>query len=235
MESIDNIITFEVKKEIADRYFGFRRIIEKDTGEYLEGINKARTIFNETIGNDLNCMYTLLSNDTLIDTFLATTGLKKRYCQPSQSPSSPEGFTEMAKQKCRGLTRKGCIRNMFYDIYVSLHNHITEYNQIYSRLVENHDTIEAQITLFYRKNDIHSIVHFLRSLGSGHPDISPVIFDAENGTSLEEKLNEPKLSPNVALKMLSAAKLSNAPSSTAGLSPWNRLVADVMLIDSIPE
>jgi len=31
---IDQMLSFEVKKEIADRYFGFRKLIEEDIQDY---------------------------------------------------------------------------------------------------------------------------------------------------------------------------------------------------------
>ncbi len=192
MESIDNIIAFEVKKEIADRYFGFRRIIETDTALYHSKITQASALFKESVGHDLICIYTLLSQDSLIDNFLSLIGLEKENFHQSRLKTTPKNFSQMAKQKCRGLTRKACLRNMFLDLYIALYQHIQDYRSIYDSLEEDHETIEAQISIFYRKNDIQSIVQLLRTLGSGYQDLSPIQFNTDDSTSLEAKL---RLSP----------------------------------------
>ena len=53
---------------------------------------------------------------------------------------------------------------MFFDTYAVLHDHIIEYRSTLCRLIEDHETILEQINLFYRKNDITGIMHFLRSI-----------------------------------------------------------------------
>lgn len=60
MENIENILTLEVKNELAKRYFGFRKTIEEDTAAYFENIKKTSRQLEETVGHDLVRIYSIL-------------------------------------------------------------------------------------------------------------------------------------------------------------------------------
>lgn len=188
MESIDNYLTFEVKKEIAERYFGFRKIIEEDTNTYLCAIHDASQKLEVNIGHDLIRIYTLLNNKHLIDDFLNSTGLPDRFFVDSYINTFPKKKGIFTQQKFRGITRKGCLHNMFFDAYERLYQHIQQYCKSYVKLQEDHQTICQQIQIFYRKNDIETIFQFLRSLdvtNSGHSSVT--VNNPMNG-DLEKKL-----------------------------------------------
>lgn len=166
MESIENILTFEVKKELADRYFGFRKIIEDDTAFYFKNVLDVSNELETTVGHDLVRIYTLLERQELVDSFLRLTGLPDRLFVDSHINTQPAKAAIFRQQNLRGITRKGCLHNMTFDTYSSLYNNIISYRKSFSLLQEDHETICQQIDIFYRKNDIQTILQFLRTLDS---------------------------------------------------------------------
>lgn len=188
MDNFDSFITFEVKKEIADRYFGFRKIIEEDTKSYLKKILESSLELENKIGIDLVRIYTLLNDEALIQSFLELTGLPQRLFVDSHINTSPKKECIFDREKPRGFTRKGCLQNMFFDTYDKLFMHTEEYREVLKQLTEDQETIREQINLFYQKNDITSILQFLRSLENKTQENAPHIFDATRDKKLKEKM-----------------------------------------------
>ncbi len=176
MEDICSLLSYEVKKEIAERYFRFRKIIEEDTHTYKQDIITLSLQMESRIGPDLVRIYTLLQDDDLIRMFFTVTGLSERFffdCEINTKLTfRKEIFTG---KRVHGLTRKSCFKHMFFDTYASLYHHIAEYRSEFDRLGEDHATIRQQIALFYRNNDIRCILQFLRTLDGS----SEVDFDAQ--------------------------------------------------------
>jgi len=175
MEDISSVLSFEVKKEIADRYFRFRKIIEEDTDSYRQKIITLSLDLESSIGIDLVCIYTLLRDEDLIHIFFDITGLSERFFFECEiNASSKLRKRVLAGRRVHGLTRKSRFINMFFDIYKSLVDHITDYRSTISELSEDYETIREQINLFYRKNDIDGILQFLRGLdGSEKIEFDP--------------------------------------------------------------
>ena len=192
MEDISAALSFEVKKEIADRYFRFRKIIEEDTFTYKQKVIALSLTLEDTIGFDLVCIYSLLKDDDLIHLFFELTGIAERFffeCDINTSPALRKKILRL--RKIRGLTKKARFVNMFFDCYASLRLHIDNYGATFEELSEEHDVIKEQINLFYKNNDINTILQFLRGL-DGHPETGidqPVQTpEMETSCNLDEKL-----------------------------------------------
>jgi hypothetical protein len=165
MEDISSILSIEVKKEIADRYFRFRKIIEEDTNTYRQEIITLSLDLERSIGLDLVCIYSLLKDEDLIHHFFDISGLSERFffeCEINTSPTLRKRV--LASKRLHGLTKKSRFKNLFYDSYSDLYNHIMDYRETLSKLNEDYETIREQINLFYRKNDITGILQFLKGL-----------------------------------------------------------------------
>ncbi len=81
MQDIDQMLSFEVKKEIADRYFGFRKLIEEDIQDYDDQILSSFRRLEQKIGFDLVRLYILLKDGQLIHDFFQVAGLDdKLFC-----------------------------------------------------------------------------------------------------------------------------------------------------------
>jgi hypothetical protein len=172
MEDFAKTLAFEVKKEIADRYFGFRKIIEEDSDDYQKEVISSALMLETRIGFDLLRIYALLQEDVLIEQFYELTNLGDVLFFDSYVSSSPTIRKRLFQdQNVHGFFRKSRFRNMFFDVYESLRDHVSDYRSRIAALAEDHDVIEEEIKLFYQKNDISGIMLFLRSL------------DGDSGTS----------------------------------------------------
>ncbi len=165
MEDLSAILSLEVKKEIADRYFRFRKIIEEDTLSYRQQIITLALSLENSIGIDFVCIYSLLRDDDLISTFFDITGLSERFFFECEINTSQEMRRKiLAGRKIHGLTKKSRFVNLFFDTYTNLLDHIDNYRAEFEALKDDYETICEQINIFYRNNDISSILQFLRGL-----------------------------------------------------------------------
>lgn len=184
MLDLNSTLAFEVKKELADRYFGFRKIIEEDTNEYQKKIIASALELENVIGFDLVRLYVLLQDNDLIKDLFRLTGLGEilfydQYI--SKSPSIRKRV--LADLPIHGLTRKRRFRNLFFDIYATLQKHVSEYRERVMELMDDQETIKEEISLFYQKNDINGIMLFLRGMDGVSPDTSGPMSGALNNGS----------------------------------------------------
>lgn len=165
-QDIDKMLSYEIKKEIADRYFGFRKLIEEDIEDYDNQVVATFRRLERKIGFDLVKLYILLKDEHVIHDFFQITGLgKKLFFDPYLTESPTIKKRVFADIQVHGLTRRGRFKNMITETYQSLVDHITEYANNVKLLSEEQQTIAEEINLFYRKNDLSTIMGFLRGLG----------------------------------------------------------------------
>ena len=166
MQDIDQMLSFEVKKEIADRYFGFRKLIEEDIHDYDDQILSSIRRLEQKIGFDLVRLYILLKDRQLIHDFFQVAGLDDQlFFDPYLTESPTLQKKVFAGYGVHGLTRNSRFRNMGLDTYEDLIRHIDEYQENLQQLRQERETISEEIKLFYQKNDLGTIMGFLRSLG----------------------------------------------------------------------
>ena len=192
MEDITKILSFEIKKEIAERYFGFRKRIEDDKGFYEHRLTTSSLELENKIGFDLIRIYILLHSEDLIHRFAQLTGLPQEFFYDPYFVQSPTiRKRAFSGKKLRGWTKRGRFRNMFFDTYTSLALHVEEYRNTLSELTEEQETIREQINLFYRKNDIDSIMNFIRRIDnadSGRSELMEAGHGSDPQHSLDEKM-----------------------------------------------
>ncbi|MEW6595291.1 MAG: hypothetical protein AB1413_10525 [Thermodesulfobacteriota bacterium] len=189
---IAKVLAYEVKKELADRYFGFRRLIEEDKETLDRRIRQQSLSVEQQICLDLVRIYILLRDEALIQEFCNLTGLKKAmFYDPYvvQSPTIRRRVFEGVR--AGGLTMAARFRNLIFNSYEILVEHVTLYLERFGELLSERETIEEEIRLFYRQNDLGNIMTFLRGLDSspavgGNPLESGVGLSPT--TALEEKL-----------------------------------------------
>ena len=166
MQDIDQMLSIEVKKEIADRYFGFRKLIEEDIQNYDDQLLSSFKRLEQKIGFDLVRLYTLLKDGQLIHDFFQVAGLDERlFYDPYLTESPTIEKRVFAGREVHGLTRNSRFRNMGLDTYEDLFRHINGYRKNLQELRLEQETISEEIKLFYQKNDLGTIMGFLRGLG----------------------------------------------------------------------
>lgn len=164
--SITDTLTYEIKRDIANRYFGFRKLIEGDTLALSEKIRQYSFILEKRISFDLIRIYILLRDEALIQDFLALTNLPEGiFYDPYLAQSKTIRKRVFEGVRFRGLTKKTCFTNAVLDCYERLVEHTGQYREQFAELVAQQEMISAEIDLFYKKNDLGSILGFLRGLG----------------------------------------------------------------------
>jgi len=168
VQDIESMLSFEVKKEIADRYFGFRKLIEEDIEEYDNQVLAALRRLERKIGFDLVRLYILLKDEQVIHDFFQIAGLGERlFFDPYLAESPTIRQRVFADTQVHGLTKKSRFRNLVADTYKNLVQGFEDYRLQVEQLREEQQTIVEEINLFYQKNDLSTIMGFLRGLGGG--------------------------------------------------------------------
>lgn len=191
-EDISDILTLEVKKEMADRYFGFRKLIEEDIKEFDNQVLTSSLRLEQKIGIDLVRLYILLKDENLIHEFFQLAGLDQLIFYDTYLSESPTLREKVfAGQNIRGLTRAGRFRNMIFDTYEVLSADISQYRQNLTELALERDSIAEEINHFNQKHNLGVMMDFLRDLegASGHQtgDLAGALV-RQSGDDLEQKL-----------------------------------------------
>ncbi|MFZ5776338.1 MAG: hypothetical protein ACOY3Z_12715 [Thermodesulfobacteriota bacterium] len=164
---INDVLAYEIKKEIADRYFGFRKLIEEDKLDFVEKTRQYSFILEKRISFDLIRTYILLSTDELIHAFLDLTGLPEDlFYDPYLTQSANIRQRVFEGVHIHGLTLAGRFKNLAFDCYDRLEIHVGQYREKFAELVRYREEINEEIDVFYRNNDLGSIIGFLRTMGN---------------------------------------------------------------------
>ncbi|MFH1217702.1 MAG: hypothetical protein V1706_14495 [Pseudomonadota bacterium] len=196
---ISQFLSFEIKKELADRYFGFRKLIEDDKADLEKDILHHHRTVGQKIVWDLNRIYIMLNDEKLIRDFLSLTGLEEQFYYDPYILTSPTLRARIfAGVKTKGLTASGRFKYLFMQTYEQLLRDVAKYREKYAELLDDQETIEEEIKIFYRQNDIGTIMGFLRLMDT---DTSHGAMEGapENGfiESMEKKM---RLTPPVQVR-----------------------------------
>ncbi|ADW19067.1 hypothetical protein Despr_2934 [Desulfobulbus propionicus DSM 2032] len=192
MHDMEEMLSLEIKKEIADRYFGFRKMIEDDSREYDQHVLDAFRQLENEVGFDLVRLYILLNREPLIYDFFRLTGLRDPiFLDPYLLQSASIRRRLFRGQAVHGFTRRSRFQNLFFDIYNRLCEGMEHYGATLKRLVAEGRAIAEEIEVFHRKNDLGSMMGFLRRLDSGAMHESGAMaggLNPQRDSALEDKM-----------------------------------------------
>lgn len=167
MEDFASAIAYEMKQEMANRYFGFRAQIERQSINYLKKLEETSRELNAEIHLHLCRMQFLLKEPRLFCSFLHLAGLPRDYavnaCSQIPFPKAQELFMAMRGE---GFTRWRRFRGLAIVVYHSLAESIAIHHDAYLLFEEEHAEICMEINKFQRQNDLTEILSFLRNLDS---------------------------------------------------------------------
>ncbi len=163
--SIDEFLTNEVKSDLAERYFSFRKLIEEDKLDFEKKLRLDTFLLEKRISFDLIRIYILLKKEAIIFEFLQLAGFdEKLFYDPYLTESPTIRKRVFLGQRTRGFTRYGRFKDLVIQCYDRLELHVHLYHKKFLALEEDIDTINSEIALFYQKNDLVAIMGFLRSM-----------------------------------------------------------------------
>ncbi|MDK9705835.1 MAG: hypothetical protein OEL83_02185 [Desulforhopalus sp.] len=199
MEDFAKAIAYEVKQEIASRYFGFRTRIERESEDFLARLKETGQELDARLRLDLCRMQFLLWEPRLFCDFLLLAGLPREYTlgltKRQNTPLVKELFTAV---RGKGFTRWRRFRRLATTIYLSLAEDIAAYYEAYLDLQEEHAEICEEIAIFERNNDLSDILCYLRNLDVSDSERSrllPAGPTIHAGTSFEQDLRIPLPAP----------------------------------------
>lgn len=164
--TLDEIMASEIKRDIAQRYFGFRKLIEEDELALQDKIKHYSYILEKRISFDLIRIYVLLKDRQIILAFLDLIGLHRQlFYDPYLAESKTITRRVLSCQRFRGLFRFSRFKYFIFDTYQNLVFHIDLYQQKIEELEDDHEMITEEIKQFYRDNDLSVIMHFLKTMG----------------------------------------------------------------------
>jgi hypothetical protein len=180
----EDYLSIELKSEMADSYFGFRKVIEEDSLEYNDKVRQYSFILEKRISFDLIRIYILLHEEELINKFLDLCHInKKLFYDPYLTESESIRARVFESVRMRGLTRQGRFQNFLVDCYDRLSLHVESYRKKYKELKEIRADIVEEISLFEKKHDISAMMTFLHTLGA-QPVAGHMALGLETGVSL---------------------------------------------------
>jgi DNA repair exonuclease SbcCD ATPase subunit len=194
-QDIAKLLGFEIKKELADRYFGYRKLIEEDKETFNREVRNVIITLDQKIGIDLARLYILLHDEDLIHQFLELVGLEEEiYYDPYllESPTIRERVLKGVET--RGFTRYRRFVNLVLGSYRILEHHVERYREQFGRLSEDLETIKEEIRIFYEKNNFGSIMNLMRNLDSSSAAGGDFYNGAGAGSS-EEYENKLRVEP----------------------------------------
>jgi len=192
-QSPEDALSSEIKREIAERYFGFRKLIEEDKYALKDKIKYHSFILEKRISFDLIRIYVLLRNEKLIKDFLELIGLHETlFYDPYLLESPTITHRVLSGMRFHGFFRSSRFKNFILDCYENLTFHAKVYGSKMSELEEEQSIIAEEIKQFYKSNDLSAIMHFLQALGD--PQTSSSMqggLEVGMATGLDQKLYIP--------------------------------------------
>lgn len=196
MQDIDKILAVELKRELADRYFGFRKAIEDDIRAYDIQVLESFRKLEQKIGFNLIRLYIMLHNKQLIQEFFRLSGFRDDiFFDPYLLESKTIRKRLFSGLDIRGMSKKKRFRNLFLDIYRDLTLYVEDYRTALTKVTEEQETIAAQISLFYKKNDLSSIMTFLKGLEDAGALDTGLMAGSINGSSYSAMENKMRVTP----------------------------------------
>lgn len=200
-KTLDEQLSTEIKQDIAERYFGFRKFIEEEKLDLTSKIKEYSFILQKRISFDLIRIYVLLKDEDLIQEFMETVNLDDRLFYDPYIRESPQIVKRVFEcQYFEGWTIKGRYINFFLACYDNLTLHAELYRNKIEELEQEQGMITEEVKQFYKQNDISAIMGFLKKISASDTSV-PLEGGLESGLAedLDEKL---KITPPMPIEKI---------------------------------
>ena len=194
-QDIGKALTYQIKREIAERYFGYRKIIEEDRHALEAMIRDLRFLYEQKIGRDIVRIYVLLRDPDLIDEFLRFAGWEDRPFFDKYVAESATIMEQIFKDmEIHGWKSHSRFTNLFLDSYERLYLDTFEYRKKLDEVLEEAKIIDEEIRQFKEKFSLEEIMSFLRTLDR-RDDLTGVLGENLSEGKVEELPSRLDLAP----------------------------------------
>jgi len=164
-QDIGKALTYQIKREIAERYFGYRKIIEEDRQALEAMIPDLHFLYEQKIGRDIIRIYVLLRDLNLIDEFLSLAGWEGRPFFDQYTVESGTIREQLLKDiELHGWMAHSRFANLLLDSYERLYLDTSKYREKLDEVLEEAQVIEEEIHQFKEKFSLEEIMGFLKTL-----------------------------------------------------------------------
>ncbi len=164
-QDIGKALVYQIKREIAERYFGSRKIIEEDR-QAVEGmISEFSLLYSKTVGRDMLRIYALLREPELIDDFLNLIGWKGRPFFDRHVIDSVMDRKQLFKgMALHGWTDYSRFVHLLLDSYERLYKDLYKSRERLEEVLDEIQVVKEELRQFKRKFSLDEIMNFLRTL-----------------------------------------------------------------------
>lgn len=164
-QDIGKALAYQIKRDIAERYFGSRKIIEEDRQALKAMISEFSLLYSKTVGRDMLRIYALLRKPELIDGFLGLIGWKGRPFFDQHVVDSAIDKKQLFKDiSLHGWTDYSKFVHLFLESYERLYKDLDRCREKLEEVLDEIQVVKEEIRQFKRKFSIDEIMNFLRTL-----------------------------------------------------------------------
>ncbi len=184
---IEKALAYQIKKEIAQRYFRIRKLIEEDSANARTLLNNLEDIYMEDIRPSLLRIYALLTDQDLIKEFTGLLDL--------QTPPFLDEFIHMSaaeKEKLirelepRGWFKEKRFLNLLIDSYRLFYDRWKNYYDLREEVLDELALVKEEVEQFTKNYSLDDIMQFLRGLDTGDEAASKALGRTVEGRRLGE-------------------------------------------------
>ncbi|QJA06919.1 hypothetical protein FVE67_09015 [Thermosulfurimonas marina] len=182
-EDLAEGLSLEVRREIAEKYFTHRKILEEDLDEYQAKLKEFEKEEEKVLQELLRLLFLLREKD-LMERFAEITGVSLFPYHDEYLLNSPTIRRRLfRKLRARGLTSKGKFLRLFEETYKRLYQKFQEYQKKLRLLEYLFRQIREELREFQKNYDLGSILSFFESLSESRP--SEMGVTAQKGEAIE--------------------------------------------------
>ena len=187
-EDLAESLSIEVRREIAERYFTHRKVIEEEIEEYQEALKEFEKEEEKILREFLRLMC-LLKDPDLLEQFEKITSVSLHTLYDEYILSSPTIRKRLfRKLRSKGFTSKGKFLRLFEDTYKRLLEILPLYQKKWYNLKHWSERINEDIKEFQKEYNLESIFAFFSSLEKSSPSEMVVAIESGSRSGLEELL-----------------------------------------------
>ncbi len=195
---IEKALAYQVRKEIAQRYFRIRKLIEEDSANVQKMIHELVQIYEDKLSPALIRIYALLVDEDLIEEFLETAGWKDRPFLDDYIIHSDNIRRRLLKGiEPHGWFKSSRFTNLILDSYKDLYDKYLEFDDLREEILDELAVVKEEMKQFESNYSLDEIMSFLRNLNFEDESTVRALgknIDSSKMDELEKKLAFPDIS-----------------------------------------
>gem|GEM_PF-640560 len=198
-QDIGKALAYQVKREIAERYFGIRKIIEDDSANLQQLISRLKELYNG-LAVPLLRIYILLGEQDLAEEFCSLVGWKDQL--PFFDREKVAGMDETVlrelfeNRRPAGWFATSKYADLLLDAYRDLYRHYLKYRDLLEETEDELAVVQEEINMFRSNYSLDDILTFLSELDRTDMGVSASLESEITPTKrmeLEKKMALPSL------------------------------------------